>query len=280
MPSKPETEPTLEELSSYLDNELAASDQSRVAEHVATCAGCQERLAGLRQTAYAIRGLPMETPPRSFTSVVPRQRRVWRWAPVGWVGSAAVAVLLIGIGLTHLPAGGAETASGPATHANGGGNGVSGGLAYGAGQPVPAAGVVAPLDQTKSAAAARAQALVNSRTVSDPRDASRSLTLATDATSYSSNGAINIRIATTGLSADEASSIRLWLSRDDGTGGYAIGMAQPTSLPKNSSGWDAAYPISQMPLPSPIAGNYRLEAVVQLADGSALISYLPITIRA
>ena len=280
MPSKPGTEPTLEELSSYIDNELDPNDQARVAEHVAGCAGCQDRLAGLRQTAYAIRGLPMETPPRSFTGVVPQQRRVWRWAPVGWVGSAAVAVLLIGIGLTHLPAGGPQTASNTAIHANnGGGNGVSGGLAYGAAQPVPAAGVAAPLDQTKSAAAGRTQALVNSTTVSDPRAAYRSLTLASDATSYTTNGTINVRIATSGLSVDDANSIHLWLTRDDGKGGYAIGMARPTNLPKNSSGWDAAYPISQMPLPAPVAGSYRLEAVVQLADGSALIAYLPITIR-
>jgi predicted anti-sigma-YlaC factor YlaD len=278
MPSKPEIEPTLEELSSYLDHELGPTDQTRVAEHVATCATCQERLAGLRQATYAIRGLPMESPPRSFANVLPRQRQ-WRWAPVGWVGSAAVAVVLLGIGLTHLPAGEAETASNTAIHANSGGGNVSGGLAYGAGQPVPAAGLAAPLDESKSAAAAHAQSLVNSTTVSDPRTASRSLTLAADATSYTTSGAINVRTATRGLSVDEANSIRLWLTRDDGKGGYAIGMARPTNLPRNASGWDAVYPISQMPLPAPVAGSYRLEAVVQLADGSALIAYLPVTIR-
>ena len=68
MPSEPRIpmEPTLEELSAYLDHELDDGAKARVAEHVAGCADCKMRLDGLRQTAYAIRALPMETPPRTF----------------------------------------------------------------------------------------------------------------------------------------------------------------------------------------------------------------------
>src|SRR5438874_10691358 len=125
MPSEPRipAEPTLEELSAYLDHELDSATQARVAEHVAGCDECRARLDGLRETAHAIRALPMETPPRTFT--VPEQRRrTWRWAPAGWIGSAAVALLLIAVGIQnlHLPAG--STATTGSSGAN------SGGLAF------------------------------------------------------------------------------------------------------------------------------------------------------
>ena len=90
MPSKPPipSEPKLEELSAYLDHELEGGAQARVAEHITGCRDCQARLDGLRQTVHAVRALPMETPPRSFT--IPAQRRQsYRWAPVGWLGGAA-----------------------------------------------------------------------------------------------------------------------------------------------------------------------------------------------
>src|SRR5256886_17633857 len=104
MPSEPRvpTEPTLEELSAWIDNELDAAAHTRVAEHVAGCQECQGRLEGLRQTALVVRGLPMETPPRTFT--IPAQRRqAWRWAPVGWIGNGAVALLLLAGGIQDLP---------------------------------------------------------------------------------------------------------------------------------------------------------------------------------
>src|SRR5437879_11759638 len=92
MPSEPRTpaEPTLEELSAYLDHELDSAAEARVADHVAACDQCRARLEGLRETAHAIRALPMETPPRRFT--IPEQRRPgWRWGRAGWLGSGAVA---------------------------------------------------------------------------------------------------------------------------------------------------------------------------------------------
>jgi putative zinc finger protein len=272
MPSKPGMEPTVEELSAYVDSELVPSDQARVAAHVAGCAACQERIAGLRQTAYAIRGLPMETPPRTFG--LPQVRsRGWRWAPVGWVGTAAVAVLLVGIGLTHLPSGGttASNAGTTAIHANNGGAG------YQPAEPARSAGVAAALDQSKAALAGRAVAPANSAIVMDPADRSRSMMLGTDATSYPTSGVMQVRLSTTGLSADETASFRLWLVRDAGSG-YAIRLAPPKNAPTNPFQFDAAYSISQMPLQAPVAGTYRLEAVVQLSDGSALIADVPLTI--
>src|SRR5947208_16839076 len=137
MPSEPRTpaEPTLEELSAYLAHELDSATQARDADHVAGCDECRARLEGLRETVHAVRALPTETPPRRFT--IPEQRRqAWRWAPAGWIGSAAVALLLIAVGIQnlHLPSGPAATSRSTST--------VSGGLAQGAGAQK---GAVAPL---------------------------------------------------------------------------------------------------------------------------------------
>src|SRR3989442_7901539 len=104
MPSEPRipTEPTLEELSAYLDHELDDDARARVAEHVAGCPDCQARLDGLRQTAYAIRALPMETPTRTFT-IPAKPRESFRWAPVaGWIGGGSAGTLVILFGLTHV----------------------------------------------------------------------------------------------------------------------------------------------------------------------------------
>src|SRR5256886_14157621 len=103
MPSEPRfpAEPTLEELSAYLDHELDSAAEARVADHVAGCDECRARLDGLRETAHAIRALPMETPPRRFT--IPEQRRPgWRWAPAGWIGRSAGGLVVGTVGLTDL----------------------------------------------------------------------------------------------------------------------------------------------------------------------------------
>src|SRR3989442_6262235 len=97
MPSDPRipTEPTLDELSAYFDHELDDDPRARVAEHVAGCPDCQARLDRLRQTAYAIRALPMETPTRTFT-IPAKPRESFRWAPVaGWIGGGAAAQVVL-----------------------------------------------------------------------------------------------------------------------------------------------------------------------------------------
>ncbi|HET9847913.1 MAG TPA: zf-HC2 domain-containing protein [Candidatus Dormibacteraeota bacterium] len=273
MPSESHTpiEPTLAELSAYLDHELDAGAQARVAEHVAGCNRCKARLDGLRQTAYAIRGLPMETPPRSFT--VPQRSPRRSWAPVaGWVGSLAAATVLVVFGVTHLNFG-----AGPAaTTAN---RSVSGGLAAAPAQPVQPYGAAAPLYQSETqASVAKAITPVNSKTAIDPTNSSRSLTIGTDAHAYAANGVLRLHVATAGLSTNEASTVRIFLVRDQGQGGYAIRLAPATSAPGYPLHYDAAYAIPQMPLPSPVAGNYVLQVEIQLSDGSALIAWLPLTI--
>src|SRR4029077_11727935 len=139
MPSEPRipTKPTLEELSAYLDHELDDDGRARVAQHVAGCADCQARLDCLRGAAFAIRALPMETPPRTFT-IPAKRRESFRWAPVaGWIGGVPAATLRILVGATHLPLHPTNTASSTGT--------ISGGLAYGSGtQKGAAAPVAAP----------------------------------------------------------------------------------------------------------------------------------------
>src|SRR2546430_12072909 len=65
MPSEPRIppEPTLEELSAYLDHELDAPTQARVADHIAGWDDCRARLHGLRETRPAVRSPPNEPPP-------------------------------------------------------------------------------------------------------------------------------------------------------------------------------------------------------------------------
>jgi hypothetical protein len=264
MPSESRTEPTLEELSAYLDHELDPSAQARVAEHVAGCADCQARLDGLRQTAYAIRGLPMESPPRTFT-VPAAPRRQWRWAPVGWVASAAAAMLVIVFGATHLhfsPAGSATTSGGGTTA-----------------QYSTASKAAAPLSQyDQHAGASQAYSAANAKTVAVPNDSSRSLTIGTDARTYPANGILGLHIATSGISSREASSVRIFLTRERGQGGYAIRLAPPTSAAGYPLNYGAAYSIPQLPLAAPVAGDYTVMVEVDLSNGSSLITWLPVTI--
>ncbi|MDQ6711850.1 MAG: zf-HC2 domain-containing protein [Candidatus Dormibacteraeota bacterium] len=267
MPSEPRipAEPTLEELSAYLDHELDAGAQALVAEHVAGCAECSRRLNGLRETVSAVRALPMETPARSFT--IPAQRRQSsRWAPVGWVGGVAAALLIIVVGVTQLH--GPGSALGTAFTSRGA-------AAPAAGQSRPE---VAPLDRSNDYAAAAAQRLSNnSTTVVDPRNSSRSLTIGTDAKSYSASGVLSLHVTTKGLSAAEASSVRLFLTQDSGQGGYSVRLAPPSKAATFPFNYDAAYSIPQMQLQAPVAGNYTLQIEIDLSDHSALVARLPLT---
>ena len=261
MPSEPRspTEPTLEELSAYLDHELDDGAQARIAEHVAGCADCKLRLDGLRQTAYAIRALPMETPPRTFTIPAKRPEPV-RWAPVaGWLGGVAAAVLIIVVGVTHVPF------HGP------------GGAPYAQGAPYRQ---VAPLEGSVHYApdSALNASSSNSKTVMDAQSSSRSLTISTDAASYRASGVVTVHVTTRGLSAEEASSVRIFLMRGTGQGGYLVRLAAPSNAPAFPFDYQAAYSIPQMQLPAPVAGNYTLQVTIDTSDHAGLVAWLPLTI--
>ena len=269
MPTEPRipSEPTLEELSAYLDHELDAGTHARVGEHIATCEDCQARLDGLRQAAYAVRALPMESPPRTFTLPVPAPKRQWSWAPAGWVASGAAATLLVVFGLSHVhfPAGGVATSGGAGTAMN---------------IPARSSGEAAPLSQSDARAGFQAYSATSTKSVAVPGNASRALTIAADARSYPSNGILHLQVATRGIAASEASTVRIFLTRERGQGGYAIRLAPPTSAPSYPLSYDAAYSIAQLPLQAPVAGEYTLTVEIDLSDGSSLIAWLPVTITA
>jgi len=276
MPGEPRvpTEPTLEELSALIDNELDAGAQARVAEHVAGCQECQARLDRLRQTAHAIRGLPMETPPRSFT--IPAQRRqAWRWAPVGWIGSAAVALLLIAVGIQnlHLPAG--PTATGSTST-------VSGGLAYGPaqGQKGAVAPLAAPAPSTQQFDSQSRGSATNGATVVDPTNSSRRLALDTDSTSYPATGRMRVTAQLIGSPSTSLNSanqgLTLTLVRNGlGVALNPVGVESWNGTPI-FGGW---YDLAGFPLSAPRAGDYRLEATWVIPDGSGRVLQTSVPIR-
>ena len=213
----------------------------------------------------------METPPRSFTGVVPQQRRVWRWAPVGWVGSAAVAVLLIGVGLTHLPAGGAPTAGGTAMNAPNEHKSAGAGAAGGSGAYAPVAGPASSaLDQRSQSGAFVASGNV-SRVV-DPNNSSRSLIVSTDSGAYPAQGKMRLTIqligSPTGSTNSNDQGLTVTLVRNGvGVALKPVGVESFNGTPI-FGGW---YDLSTLPLPSPAAGNYQLIATWVLPDGSGRI---------
>jgi anti-sigma factor RsiW len=276
MPSEPRfpTEPTLEELSALIDNELDAAAHARVAEHVTGCQDCQVRLDGLRQTAHAIRGLPMETPSRSFT--VPAQRRqAWRWAPVGWIGSAAVALLLIAVGIqnVHLPAGPTATSGSRST--------VSGGLAYGPaqGQKGAIAPLAAPAPSTQHDSESLAAA-ASAATVVDSTNSSRRLVLDTDSRSYSTNGRMQVTAQLIGSPSTSLNStnqgLTLTLVRTGvGVALNPVGVESWNGTPI-FGGW---YDLAGFPMSAPRAGDYQLEATWVIPDGSGRVLQASVPIR-
>jgi hypothetical protein len=264
MPTEPRvpTEPTLEELSAHLDHELDVATEARVAEHVSTCAECQLRLAGLRQTVHAVRALPMETPPRRFT-IPEKQRQPFRWAPVGWVGGVAAAFLVVALGVTQLHGPGTNTAS------------TSGRLAQ---NPAAAGASGAALNQQGSTADRQffAGPYSNSTKIADPHNSARTMTLATDARSYPAKGALTVDVEFTGLAQDGTTVLMLFLERN----GYGV-LLQTGSVPLDIHGFRRSYSIANLALTNPVPGDYTLMAIEQLpgSNGEMLVARLPITIQ-
>jgi anti-sigma factor RsiW len=259
MPTEPRLEPTVDELSAYLDNELDAAAQERIAAHLAGCPDCEARLEGLRRTAYAIRALPLETPPRSFT--VPEQRRQgWNWAPAGWIASAAAAVLVIVVGINQLHPGAGGTASTS-----------SGGAGFN--QPSQLSnGSVGAADKGAYSAQAAAPFGANRVTVIDPRNSSRQLTVSSDRPAYPANGVVQVTGSATG---DRSGQITIVLRR----GSYGVRLADPqTSQSTPGLVFSGSYALSQLPLIDPKAGSYTLTVTWTSGSGATLIAELPLTI--
>jgi len=277
MPNEPSvpTEPTLDELSAYLDHELEDDAKARVAEHVAGCAACQARLDGLRQAAYAIRALPMETPPRTFT-IPAKRRESFRWAPAaGWIGGVAVATLIIVVGVQHLPFRPANTAGSTST--------ISGGLAQGSGTqngaaaPLAAPGVSSN-DQRFSGQAAAASG--NAATVADASNGSRRLVLDTDRASYTTNARMMVSVqligspATSLNSGDQGLTLTL-VHNGVGVALNPVGVQSWNGTPI-FGGW---YDLASLHLSEPRSGDYRLEATWVIPDGSGRVLQASVPVK-
>jgi hypothetical protein len=267
-------EPTLDELSAFLDHELDEDARARVAEHVAGCTECQARLDGLRQTSYAIRALPMETPPRTFT-IPAKRRETSSWAPVaGWIGGVAAAMLIIVVGVTHLPFYPAATSSAaPASK-------TSGGLAYGP-PPLTQGGAGAPTarSDTIQADSSKAFAAKNTVTVTDPRNNARRLSLMIYAASYATDGFMVVDGTMSGDPSSNVGQVRLVLRR--GSYGVELPLPQQTFTNSDSIGFEGTYSIAALRLPNPRTGSYTLSATWTATDGSGvtLFAELPVTIK-
>lgn len=269
-------EPALEELSAYLDHELESDAQARVAEHIAGCQDCQARLDGLRQTTYAVRALPMETPPRAFTIPAPRARVSRRWVPAAWLGGVAAAGLAIAIGVTqlHLPAGPSSAAT--ALHDSNGSASQSKSTGQGAAAPV-AAPALTPQDRGAFAPGA---AFANPSTVLDSANGSRRMILATDGASYARNGAMKVSTQLQGSPSSSTNSgdqgLTLTLVRDGA--GVALNPVGVTSY-SGTPIFGGTYNLGSLPLAEPRAGDYRLEATWVIPDGSGRVLQTSVPIR-
>jgi hypothetical protein len=175
--------------------------------------------------------------------------------------AAALLIIVVGVNQLHGPGSALGTAL------------TSRGANAPAGQSLPE---VAPLDRSNQYSAGAAQKFsANSTTVVDPRNSSHSLTIGTDARSYATTGVISLHVTTNGLSAAEASSVRLLLTRDSG---FSVRLAPPLKESTFPFNYDAAYSIPQMQLQAPVEGNYTLQIEIDLSDHSALVARLPLTI--
>jgi hypothetical protein len=267
-------EPTLDELSAYIDGELDETSREQVEQHLATCADCRTRVDGLRETVYAVRALPMESPPRSFS--IPKQRtRSWTWAPVGWLGAAAAAVLVIVVGVHQLY--------------NPGGTTTSTALFSGAAAPAPASkaagsALAAPLassranDQNNPAGAAAAS---NQATVADPGNPAHRLVIGSDAYSYATNGMIRVTILVQGSPTNSTDSSTQGLSLRLMRGATGVALAGPPGVESFSGApvFGGYYDLRKLQLPAPRAGDYQLVATWVIPDGSGRVLEASIPIK-
>lgn len=272
MPSDPRasTEPTLEELNAYVDHELDDAARVRVEQHLATCADCHTRVDGLRQTAHAVRALPMETPPRRFT--VPEQRQQsFRWSPVGWLGGAAAALLVIALGIHQLYGLGGTTTTAGSTAFNAAAPASK--SAQSAAAQLPGGSQATQLDRSGAAAAA------NQASVIDPRNGARRLSVMTDAKIYPVNGSLVVTGRVNSDSHVNLDQLRLVLRR--GSYGVQLGTPIESSASPTSFAFQASYSLGALALPDPRTGSYTLTVIWSASDGSGatLIAELPVTIQ-
>jgi hypothetical protein len=214
----------------------------------------------------------METPPRRFT-IPAKRRESSSWVPVaGWIGGVAAAMLIIVVGVTHLPFHGPGNAASTGT--------ISGGLAQGP-ATLSQRGAAAPTSPSGNVTADSKNAFAARHTVTviDPRSNERRLSLMLYADAYATDGFIVVDGTMSGDPSSNVGQIRLVLRR--GSYGVELPMPQQTFANSNSIGFEGTYSIAALRLPNPVPGNYTLTATWMATDGSAvtLFAELPVTIK-
>jgi putative zinc finger protein len=268
------SEPTLDELSAYVDDELEPAHKARVAQHVAGCVDCRARVDGLRQTVNLVRALPMESPPRTFTIPAQRQRAFRRWAPVGWIGSAAAAVLVIAFGVGQL------------SHGLGGGAGTtalrtsSDSRAAQDKQAYQAAGAPAVSPLSREPATLASQGFRNASPVEASLNGSQRLAVATDAATYSGTGAMRVRVVLYGSPSSSTNSRDQGLTLTLVRGGAGVAL-DPVGIIGSDGApiFGGTYTVGGMPLGEPRAGDYRLVATWVVPDGSGRLLQASVSVR-
>ena len=267
-------EPQLEELSAYLDQQLAEGARASLEAHLSSCETCRRRLEALRGTVGAIRALPMESPPRAF-SIPAQKRQGLRWGPpLAWAGGAAAAGLVLVVGAAIALQPGRSTSSGsPAS--------LPQTLSQGAAPP-PATHEDRPAYMPdRSATEFR-----NVASATNPSNPTQRLILATETSSYRVDGVLVVRVTQQGAPYTvaspgtlNASGIRLALVRD----GYSVDLGTPLRTSSSTSGptIEASYRMGDLLLISPRAGNYRLVATWSLpnAPGTGLVAEVSIQLE-
>ena len=250
-------EPSLEQLSTYVDGELSGPERAEVEAHLKSCSSCRARLDGIQQAANAIRALPMETPPRTFT--VPAQRRqAWRWAPVGWATTAVAAVLVVAFGISQF-------------HGSGSGGTTATSLALNRG-----------VAQAPAAGSSPAPAALDSRTPGNPYqnlktvpqpNGIRKLTVEADGFSYSVHGSMRLMVILEGgpsqsiVAKDQGLTVMLL---HDGAGvelGSLVGVSSYNGTPV----FARTYDLGSLPVGRAPAGDYQLVATWLVPDGSGQV---------
>ena len=111
--------PSFDDLSAHLDGELAPIDDAEVADHSASCDECHAALDQLRMVQVALYGLPRNVPTSAEraawhdavkadlgtahqAAVLPMPPRRRRPALLPWVAAAAVAAMVLGLGIPVL----------------------------------------------------------------------------------------------------------------------------------------------------------------------------------
>ena len=266
-------EPQLEELSAYLDHELTGAARQELEAHLGECETCRRRLEALRHTVSMIQELPPEAPPRPFT--IPAQRKQpRRTGPVlGWLGGAAAAALVAivavnGLQNLHGPGG----AAAPATLSRGGAALKTQSGSGSASQAAPGTAYDFSLGVQFPHQAAP---------VTDPRNPSRRLQLASDSARYDRGGTIRAEAILAGASAATADAGKAGLQLSLQRNGAGTVLPAPARLATSSGAltFVGTYPVAGLPLPSG-PGAYTLIASWTVPDGSGTIltAQLPIEI--